>query len=236
MGKSPNSNLLIEIFALVILTSYLIILFFIILITSRKFALLFDTVKNYETFVSRKLSTYLLGIKVLTFILSIGLNIISIYILSSNNYITSGWIFLIMIVLLCIYLMIFTIERHFYKKSKLDMTSNPFRYCIIAILALITCSLALFFGTYSKYIHIGRISFTNDTIIQQIIWCLAIIDIIALCYCIIYITNEIRRITNKNIIITDKDPFEGFYFGGEYVDQVINRIEDFRDSGGWSIL
>ena len=226
----PSHNLLIEIFALVILTSYLIILFFIIVITSRKFYLFFDTVNNYETFVSSKLSTYLLGIKVLTFILSIGLNIISIYILSSNNYITSGWIFLMVVLLFCIYLMIFTLEHHFYKKSKLDTTSNPFRYCIIAILALITCSLALFFGTYSKYIHIGTKLFTDDTNIQKALWCLALIDIVLLCYCIIYITKEIRRISNN------KDPFEGFYFGGEYVDQVTNRIEDFRDSGGWYIL
>lgn len=227
MENSPNSTLLIEIFALVILISYLIILFFIIIITSRNFFLRFDTPENYKTFVSKKLSKYMLGIKVLTFILSIGLNIISIYILSSKNYITSGWILLMIVALFCIYLMIFTIERHFYRKTKLeDINSNPFRYCIIAILALITCSLPLFFGTYSKYIHIVTNSFTHDTNIQKTIWCLSLIDIVLLCYCILYITSEIRRITNKNIII----------YGGDYGDQVINRIEDFRDSGGWSIL
>jgi hypothetical protein len=227
---SPNSSLIIEIFSLIILISYLIILFFIIVITSRKFYLFFDSKSNgYKNFI-KKLIMYLLVIEVVTFILSIGLNIISIYILSSNNYITSGWIFLMVVLLFCIYLMIFTLEHHFYKKSKLDTTSNPFRYCIIAILALITCSLALFFGTYSKYIHIGTKLFTDDTNIQKALWCLALIDIVLLCYCIIYITKEIRRISNN------KDPFEGFYFGGEYVDQVTNRIEDFRDSGGWYIL
>jgi hypothetical protein len=222
MGKSPNSNLLIEIFALVILISYLIILFFIIVNTSKNSYLLIGSLENNETLVSKNLKTCFLCIKILTFILSIGLNIISVYILSSNNYILPGWIFLMIVLLFCIHLMIFMIERHFYKKTKYEHINNdPVRYCILAILALIPCSLALFFGTYSKYIHIRKKSITNDTIIQQIIWYLAIIDIIALCYCIGYIIY--------------KGPFEGFYFGGEFGDQVNTLIKDLRNSGGYII-
>ena len=236
---SPNSSLIIEIFSLIILISYLIILFFIIVITSRKFYLFFDSKSNgYKNFI-KKLIMYLLVIEVVTFILSIGLNIISVYILSSNNYITSRWVcgIIIVAILFLIYLIIFMAEIYFYKKNKLDIeidpkTKRPFKYFIIAILALITCSLALFFGTYSKYIHIVIEPLTHDTKIQETIWCLTLIDIVVLCYCIIYITKEIIDITNKDLENVK----------GDDGNQVITRIEDRdsgiedRDSGGWHIL
>jgi len=256
MGKSPNSNLLIEIFALVILTSYLIILVLLSYLLSSRF----DPNDYSSRYKVRKISDFRFVIIILTFILSIGLNFISVYILNSNNYATNQSIDFIVLALLIIYILIFILLNFFIEKTKLDPTNKPFRYFINAILALIFCSLALFFGTYSKYIHINLQWFdNNDNKTEKIIWCLALIDITITITVILYMINYMRPTLGQyyNNFVTsmksffnkvseylsdtinrpiNKDPFEGFYFGGEYIDKVIPLIEDFRDSGGWSIL